>query len=293
MQAQRTDNINVLGLAVDGDSSASTIKHRHKSGTWANRPSAGEAGRFYYCTDTGWTLMDDGALWHVISHNPKLSDHLRQDFHEPGVTGPLTANGWMFGWFFTEVTAGELDDGAGTGHSYAQLVAKTTSGASANLTPAGNNQPYIDPISSRCYPLICEMGLRLDDNANVTYHFGLVDSWSGAQAAQPNSSIMFGYGRSGDADALQFFAVTRDNGGGETTTDSGTTPTHSNIDICRIEVDSTSEARFYINGTLVATHAAGIPATETLHPAFGVRTNTNADKLLSVDYIDLYYKRYI
>jgi hypothetical protein len=293
MQAQRTDNINVLGLAVDGDSSASTIKHRHKSGTWANRPAAGEAGRFYYCTDTGWTLMDDGALWHVISHNPKLSDHLYNDFHAPGVDGPLTANGWMFGWTFTETTEGTLGNGIGTSHSYAQLAAKTTSGAGASLTPIGNGNGYLDTSSSRCYPLICEMGLRLDDNANVTYLFGLVSVAEGSQAAQPSSSIMFGYGRSGDADALQFFAVTQNNSAGETTTDSATTPTHSNIDICRIEVDSTSEARFYVNGALVATHAAGIPSSELLHPAFRVRTNTNGDKTLRIDYIDLYYKRYI
>jgi hypothetical protein len=287
------DNFTAMQLAVKGDGSADTdVIHAHKSGTWASRPAAGTARRIYYCTDTGWTIMDDGTLWSVISHNPKLSDHLYEDFHAVG-TATLTADGFFSNWRFTETGAAELAHGSGFAHSYARLTAKTTTGNCGHLSPIGTNQPYIDAVSSRCYPMICEMGVRLDSSIDVTSHFGLFDAMSTAQAAQPNSSIMFSFGRSGDADLTQFFTVTRDNGGGETTNDSGVTPTHSNIDIVRFEVDSTSACRFYVNGSLVSTHAAGIPVSEKLHPGFTIRTNANSDKTLSVDYMDLYYKRYI
>ncbi len=282
------DNPDELKAVVQGDGGA-TIKHRHKSGTWPSRPAAGEPGRIYYCTDTGWTIMDDGTLWSVISHNPKLSDRLYNDFHEPGAA-TLTATGWIFGWRFAAVTSANLATATGTEHSYAQITAKTTSGASGQFTTKGNGAGYIAAAQTP-YPLILEVGVRLIDSASVTYHLGLMSSLATTQAAQPTSSIMFGYARSGDADALQYFAVTRDNSGAETTTDSAITPTHINIDILRIEVDSTSEARFYVNGTLVATHAAGIPTVERLHPGFAVRTNANADKILRIEYIDLLYKR--
>lgn len=66
MQAQRTDNINVLGLAVDGDTSGTTIKHRHKSGAMASLPAAGEAGRLYVSSDGLGLYWDDGAAWHRV-----------------------------------------------------------------------------------------------------------------------------------------------------------------------------------------------------------------------------------
>jgi hypothetical protein len=290
---QIPDNMTALKNALSGDAQATAeVIHQHKSGTWANRGAAANAGRFYYCTDTGWTLQDDGTLWHIVSHNPKLSDHLYEDFHAPG-SADLAAAGYIFGWHFAEQNPGGLlqVSGGNFENSMARLVAYDAVGSVAHFSPVVNNNGYIDPAVS--YPLVCEMGVRLKENASVTYHFGLFDGMEITAAAQPNSSIMFGYGRSGDADALQYFAVTQDNGGGETTTDSATTPTHTAIDICRIEVDSTSAARFYVNGSLVATHAAGIPAgTDQLHPGFSVRSNVaDGDKTLRVDYIDLYYKR--
>ncbi len=66
LNQQLRDNSNVLALATDGDQSGSTIKHRHKSGTFSNRPAAGEAGRFYYAMDIGSggiLFADDGSNW--------------------------------------------------------------------------------------------------------------------------------------------------------------------------------------------------------------------------------------
>ncbi len=291
MISQRTDNIDVLSRAIDGDASASTIKLRQKVGTWANRPAAGEPGRRYYCTDTGWDLIDDGTLWHVTSHNPKLSDRLYNDFHEPG-NSALTANGWIFGWRFT-VAAGAAggDHGSGRDKSCAALIGKTAAGGCAHFTPIGNTELYIPTAGSITYPMIYEVGVRLESNVSVTYHFGLTNGLSTTATPSPASSIMFRYGSAGDADALQYFSVTQHASGGETKNDSGVTPAHSTMDILRIEIDSTSAARFYANGTLFATHAAGIPATDDLAPGFSVRTNTAGNKELRIDYIDLLYKR--
>ncbi len=292
MQAQRTDNIDVLSRAVDSDSSASTIKHRHKSGAWASRPAAGEAGRFYYATDLGVLFLDDGTNWEYMSHNARLADYDLNDFHEPDDVG-LSANGYIFGWLFG-VGAGtaSISINSGDDHSICRLNALSTTGSVAELVSHQNNA-YITPISDRNYPLIYETSVRLADITSVTYHFGLVSALVTTQAAQPTSSIMFAYGRSGDADLTQYFAVTRDNSGGETTTDTGVTPTTTIVDHLRIEVDSSSEARFYINGVLKATHNASIPTAERLLPGYAVRTNTNANRTLMIDMFRLLYKRYI
>src|SRR3972149_11535187 len=62
-----TDDMYVLSLAIDGDSSASTIKHRHRTGTNAARPVPGEAGRLYRATDDPRCVYhDDSAAWTAI-----------------------------------------------------------------------------------------------------------------------------------------------------------------------------------------------------------------------------------
>ena len=63
LNQQMRDDIYVLSLAVDGDTSTTTIKHRHLSGTAAARPAAGEAGRTYYATDTKTLSIDNGTTW--------------------------------------------------------------------------------------------------------------------------------------------------------------------------------------------------------------------------------------
>src|SRR3990167_2548048 len=68
MISQRTDNIDVLSRAIDGDSSASTIKHRHREGTNAAIPVPGEPGRLYRATDDPKCVYwDTGAAWIIIA----------------------------------------------------------------------------------------------------------------------------------------------------------------------------------------------------------------------------------
>src|SRR3989304_4232685 len=63
LNQQVRDDVYVLSLAVDGDTSTTTIKHRHLTGTAAARPAAGEAGRTYYATDTKNWSIDKGTTW--------------------------------------------------------------------------------------------------------------------------------------------------------------------------------------------------------------------------------------
>src|SRR3972149_1976790 len=61
------DRAHVLSLAVDGDTSSTTIKHRHLSGPNAARPAFGEAGRLYYATDDPKVVwLDDGSAWVIV-----------------------------------------------------------------------------------------------------------------------------------------------------------------------------------------------------------------------------------
>lgn len=43
-------------------------------GTFANRPAAGQQGRYYYATDTGLVYRDDGSTWKAVGHT--LHDNL-------------------------------------------------------------------------------------------------------------------------------------------------------------------------------------------------------------------------
>lgn len=80
MITQRTDNINVLGLVVNGDASASGQRHRHKQGTLAARPAASApGGDFYFATDIGALFYDDGSSWRNMSGRGLYDDFTRAD----------------------------------------------------------------------------------------------------------------------------------------------------------------------------------------------------------------------
>jgi hypothetical protein len=59
------DNFDAIYSALVGDGQAtSEVIHRHKSGTLANIPAPGNAGRLYRTTDEGEiTLIDNGTVW--------------------------------------------------------------------------------------------------------------------------------------------------------------------------------------------------------------------------------------
>src|SRR3990167_1476798 len=62
------NNITAIFQGIVGDASADALMiHRHKSGTNAARPGAGNAGRLYYATDDPKVVwLDDGAAWIIV-----------------------------------------------------------------------------------------------------------------------------------------------------------------------------------------------------------------------------------
>lgn len=83
------DNETALKNALEGDAGAALV-HRHKSGTLAARPAAGQAGREYFATDVGRTYFDDGTVWW---ETPLLDDGATAaadegDVLRIGATGP-------------------------------------------------------------------------------------------------------------------------------------------------------------------------------------------------------------
>lgn len=281
-----------LNTLTDGSNADSLHDHAGaNTGTWANRPAAATAGLMYFATDLGALFMDDGSNWMYVSHDARLADYVYDDFHHVGDTD-VSANAPFAGWTFSELTSGSVTVSSSDIFSMVRLNALTTDGAAAILA-LHQGDFYIDGESNRNYPLIYETSVIIANTSDVTVHFGLVANNVTTHAAQPTSSLMFSYGRSGDADALQYFAVSRRNSGTESTTDSAVTPNTSNPDHLRIEVDSTSTARFYINASLVATHTDTIPTTEALKPVYVIRTDANANKTLKIDMVRLIYKRNI
>lgn len=286
MQQQRTDNLYVTELVMEGDQSTSGKTHRHKVGTFANRSAAGNAGRLYTATDFAITFYDDGSDWSVVSHNARYVDRYRTDFHAPGANA-LAASGWFADWRATSGgTAGavsiKLDD-----HSSLELL--TGANAAGDLwhfTPVGNGSGYIKTTSADNYPLIFECGVLLPSSTTMDAHFGLMDALSSARSPTPSSSIMWRVQDNGN-----FYTVTRDNDG-EASTDAGSAPGTSNYNVFRIEVLSASLSKFYINGTKTGTdHTTGIPSSELLHPGFCIRTNSANARAIRIDHVDLLYKR--
>jgi hypothetical protein len=84
MQEQRTDNLYVAELVMEGDQSASGKVHRHKAGTLAARPAAGNAGRIYRASDTQQVFMDDGTNWYQIGGSPAFDTFYRANSTDIG-----------------------------------------------------------------------------------------------------------------------------------------------------------------------------------------------------------------
>jgi len=61
------NDLTALFNGLVGDASADALMlHRHKSGTYAALPAAGNVGRLYYATNTKEVYLDDGTSWVLI-----------------------------------------------------------------------------------------------------------------------------------------------------------------------------------------------------------------------------------
>lgn len=293
MQEQRTDNIYVIELVMEGDQSASGKTHRHGSGTLANRPAAGNAGRLYFATDLGVTFIDDGTLWRYFSHVSSICDRLYDDFHTQNTTA-LATDGFLAGWEFEGGNWGTASCVFGN-HSTVYLQAGAASGAWLRMSPRGGTVPYIECVAGHNYPLIWESYIDLQAVNNVDMMIGCFDTIS---TARPPEATAEGFGfRYQDGD--NYLAYVRRAAGDVTTFDTGVAPSTAagEFDLLRVEIDSTTALRFYIDNVEVADEGdTGVPPTAggaVVAPMYLLRSNAAATKELAVDYVDLFYKRYI
>ncbi len=183
MQAQRTDNVNVLGLAVDGDTSTSTIKHRHKTGTLANRPTAGEAGRIYIPTDLHVMLIDDGTEWLIGPPISPACEAFDDDFIANSVDGG-GAEQWGV-WDTAIFQSGTVVISPGSAErSYVGLRTGTTSSSAAVMRskPGTGYQ-----VMQNTFLLV--MTLRVSNSAaNGAYMIGFANAL-GAYPALPANGV--------------------------------------------------------------------------------------------------------
>lgn len=298
------ESILALFNGVVGDGSADgAMLHSHKTGTLASRPAAGTAGRLYTATDLGATFYDDGSVWHVSHHIPAVCAREYTDFGAifggtddgtgaPGGSPFTTAGEFPGGWRVTYAGGdGASAMAGGASHSYLQLISDNVGGAVVHCSPRLNGDGYIDFATSKNLPLVMEMAVRVNDNALVDFHFGVMNTLSAAATPLPNSCAMFRI-----EDAGNVVTVTQDNGGGAETNDTGAAPTNSNIDLFRMEIFATNSATLTwwkggLGGTKYTEAHTTVPDGETLHPGFSVRANTTVAKTLSIDYCDVLYKR--
>lgn len=108
--------------------------------------------------------------------------------------------------------------------------------------------------------------------------------WVGAFSATPMASDDptihgVGFRYSTTSGSVNWQAWSNDGSGGGTLTNTGVTPNSHTAYTLEIEIVSTSSVRFYINGTLVATHTTNLPgATTSLYPRCMSRTLNAATK---------------
>ena len=83
----------------------------------------------------------------------------------------------------------------------------------------------------------------------------------------------------GDIDAIS------EKDGSQTTTDSGKDLADNTFVVLRFEADGTDTVRYYVDGSLVATHTTTIPEDEALTPTICIRNDGAAANTMTLDYI--------
>ena len=287
MQAQRTDNIDVLSRAVDGDSSASTIKHRHKTGTLANRPAAGEAGRLYSATDLGAIFEDDGSNWDIIAVKKRLAQYIFDDFTMFASATAVTVLPAGLNWGLDVVNSGDVTGSgpATSAKSLAVLRTGATGSSRSSLRAQSASAAGGYAVAAGSVPAI--LAVRLLTTA-ITDAFILSGLYTGAPAigASPTDGIYFR--RTDGGGVGNWFAVTRASST-ETATDTGVAG-DANFHLFEIHILGTGQVKFYIDGTEEADHSTNIP-TARIMPIHTVDNSVAANKELHIDYQEWVAKR--
>ena len=83
----------------------------------------------------------------------------------------------------------------------------------------------------------------------------------------------------GDIDAIS------EKDGSQTTTDSAQDLADDTFVTLRFEAEGTGKVRYYVDGSLVATHTTNIPEDEALTPTICIRNASGAARTMTLDYI--------
>lgn len=266
--------------------------------TLANRPDPATADRrLFHATDLGawFSLVDVGGnkVWTPAWHNPAVCDRMTEDFHRSH-KDTIDAQGYFGGWRIVMVpTGGSVYVPYPEPQSYFALKTHGSVGGYVNMTTRGSARQIIDSASAANFPLVFETVLRPLDASAVNYHFGIMQAPSLARPSTSTSALLFRVQDGGNV-----YSVTQNNSGGETAEDMGASPTHTAVDLFRIEVLSASSVVFtFWKGGLAGTkytktHTTGIPSVEMLLLAYSVRSNAASTRELWIDSADLLYRRH-
>lgn len=134
--------------------------------------------------------------------------------------------------------------------------------------------------------IIFEVRMKVNDVSETDWLFGLCTTDTDVLGGCNDSIAFRCLDSTGDIDA-----VTEDDTN-ETVTDTGSDLADDTPVVLRIEIDGVSEARFYVNGVLKATHQTNLPDTGTyLTPTMCIRNDGAVAQKMWVDYIHVFQNR--
>ena len=242
------------------------------SGTFANRPSAPLVGQKYYQTDLlSGTYTWNGAKWVLEIDNSMLAYS-----NMLGALAPFASNT------------------SGTGAAAYQNSERLSSyRVDAGTTTTGNARLHV----SASFATIAS---QLPTSGELVLFYDNV--YTNALSDGTNTYIIrVGRGATGDDSGI-FFKYTDgvNSGQWQCITHDGTTATTTNTSVALVantdqdflivyDFDGTDEVRFYIDGTLVATHTTNLPTTfESSAYPFGIgieKTAGTTNRMFSIDNI--------
>ena len=248
----RTPTSHTHTLSDLSQSSATTGQVPTWNGTaWAAATPASGGG-----TDP---LDADVVAWHAMTHHPR----------------------WDVASVGTGAAVGFTDSDSAAGVWRVETGAQAVANRRASYTGGSHR---LDAVTSSEFVASCAMSTNFSGTDTGWCTLGFIDS----TAASASESTDGAYFRTSDGG--NWYAVSRSNGS-ETATDSGTasSSTFVRLRVVVSEISSTWTAKFYLGGSLVATHTTNVPTGSGRHTGQGIMLNrtaaTASNCALDVDYV--------
>ena len=280
------DRFQAIYNALTADASAdSDIWHGHKSGTLANRPAAAHAGRVYYATDLGLQFIDNGTRWDVIGVNPRICEHIFDEFVLSRAATAFTTNpaGELLPWTLNQ-TGGQFQmSGAGDRTRLNITVLGTASGNSATMAPVSSGAHFQMDLATDRVPAIIYDRLQTVFTTNQTVLFGV----AAGGTATPDGIY---FKRIDTGTVGNWRGICRAAGVQTETTlaAAGDTSYHD----FEIVIESLTSVKFYIDGTQITpTIASNIPTTTDLALQFYLANSAVEQKQVNRDRVDMWSRR--